>query len=86
MQDSPPPQWEGATISPAPTSPPLIHQSTDAQHRNPQGRQARNPQQRQLRIYAPEHEVLGNPQGEAPNPQRARLVKNNKHGRARAYL
>ena len=25
----------------------------------------------QARIYAPEHEVLGNPQGEAHNPQHA---------------
>ena len=48
----------GVGAKPAPTSP-LIHSET--RERNPQGRQARNPQG-EARIYAPEREVLGNPQ------------------------
>ena len=35
---------------------------SELRSRNPQGRQARNPQG-EAQIDAPEHEVLGNPQG-----------------------
>ena len=52
VQDSVLPEGCGGEVSPHISSL-LIHQSTDAQHRNPQGRQARNPQHRRCGYMRP---------------------------------